>query len=201
MGSIFILNGSPRAGKSNSKQYAEIFSKSYPPQTVYKVITRTNHVQLCGELSHHTDLLFVFPLYADALPVVFLQFLKTLETNLPERKPTVSILINCGFLEPEQNEVAVKMIHLFCRRNGFPIGSTLMLGSGEAILKTPFKFIAIRNIRKLAKCIASGNHQTVQATMPLPKFLFRLAANKYWTKYGRKFGITKKQMQTKEIEG
>ena len=68
-------------------------------------------------------------------------------------------------------------------------------------MKLPFKYIAIRNIRKLAKRIASGNHQTIQATMPLPKFLFRLAANKYWTKYGQKFGITKKQMQTMETEG
>ncbi len=201
MGNIFILNGSPRASKSNSKQYAEIFSKNYLQETIYKAISKTNQVQLCRELSHYSDVLFVFPLYADALPVGLLHFLKTLETNLPEHKPTVSILINCGFLEPEQNEVAVKIIHLFCRRNGFPIGSTLMLGSGEAILKSPFKYIAIRNIRKLAKCIASGNHQTIQATMPLPKFLFRLAANKYWTKYGQKFGITKKQMQTMETEG
>lgn len=200
MGKILILNGSPRAPKSNSKRYAEIFMRYSSNEVTYQNLTRKNHQELCAVLDGYTDLLLVFPLYADALPVGLLQFLKVLEGNPPQRKPVISILINCGFLEYEQNKVAMQMIELFCRRNGYRLGARLMLGSGEAILDTPFRFIAVRSIRKLARSVAQGTYQTYCATMPLPKKIFQWAANRYWTNYGKRFGITKKQMQTPGIE-
>ena len=81
------------------------------------------------------------------------------------------------------------------------MGSVLMLGSGEAILDTPFKYVATRNIRRLAQSMVSGRYHTLSATMPLSKYLFRLAADIYWTFYGKRFGTTRRQMQTMEVEG
>ena len=202
MGKILILNGSPRAPKSNSKRYAEIFMRHCTAETDYRNITKKNHEELCAALSGYTDVLFAFPLYADSLPVGFLNFLKALEACPPAHKPVVSILINCGFLEAEQSEVAIRMMRLFCRRNGYVMGSVLMLGSGEAILDTPFKYVATRNIRRLAQSMVSGRYHTLSATMPLSKYLFlRLAADIYWTFYGKRFGTTRRQMQTMEVEG
>ena len=201
MGKILILNGSPRAPKSNSKRYAEIFMRYCTAETDYRNITKKNHEELCAALSGYTDVLFAFPLYADSLPVGFLNFLKALEACPPAHKPVVSILINCGFLEAEQSEVAIRMMRLFCRRNGYVMGSVLMLGSGEAILDTPFKYVATRNIRRLAQSMVSGRYHTLSATMALSKYLFRLAADIYWTFYGKRFGTTRRQMQTMEVEG
>ena len=195
MGKILILNGSPRAPKSNSKRYAEIFMRHCTAETDYRNITKKNHEELCAALSGYTDVLFAFPLYADSLPVGFLNFLKALEACPPAHKPVVSILINCGFLEAEQSEVAIRMMRLFCRRNGYVMGSVLMLGSGEAILDTPFKYVATRNIRRLAQSMVSGRYHTLSATMPLSKYLI------YWTFYGKRFGTTRRQMQTMEVEG
>ena len=64
-----ILNGSPRAPKSNSKQYAEIFAAHCGAATDYFNISRNNHLALSHRMSEYTDVLLVFPLYADALPV------------------------------------------------------------------------------------------------------------------------------------
>ena len=161
MGKILILNGSPRAPKSNSKRYAEIFMRHCTAETDYRNITKKNHEELCAALSGYTDVLFAFPLYADSLPVGFLNFLKALEACPPVHKPVVSILINCGFLEAEQSEVAIRMMRLFCRRNGYVMGSVLMLGSGEAILDTPFKYVATRNIRRLAQSMVSGRYHNL----------------------------------------
>ena len=36
--------------------------------------------------------------------------------------------------------------------------------------------------------------------MPLPKGLFVKAAASYWINYGKKFGVTKEEMQTMQIE-
>lgn len=201
MGKILILNGSPRAPKSNSKHYAALFTKYCPVPCDTQIITRRNHAELCKRMADCSDLLFVFPLYADALPVGLLEFLRSLEEHLPERRPVVSVLINCGFQEVAQNEVAVEMMRLFCRRNGFRFGSVLMIGSGEAILESPFRFLVKRKIRRLARSVARGLNLELHTTMPLPKWLFRIASTLYWTEYGRRFGVSREQMQTPRIEG
>lgn len=200
MGKIMILNGSPRAPKSNSKQYAELLSAACPVETAYFNITRTNHRELCRTMEGFTDVVFVFPLYADSIPVTLLNFLKTLEENPPQQKPTVSVLINCGFLEPEQNDVAVSIMRLYCRENGYPFGSALEIGSGEAILSTPFRILVRSRINKLASSLASRQYRTLKVTMPLPKKIFLKASTTYWTNYGKRNGITREQMATMEIE-
>lgn len=200
MAELMIVNGSPRAPRSNSKRYAELFSASYPGSTIYENITPNNHQDLCARMGEVSRLLVVFPLYADAIPVPLLNFLKFLEEHPPRQKPTVSVLINCGFLEPEQNEVAVRMMRLFCRKNQYPFGSALMIGSGEAILDTPFRFLAAGKIRRFAHSVARGDHKTFRVTMPLPKGLFVRAAGSYWERYGKKYGTGKEQMQTMQIE-
>lgn len=114
MGSVMLINASPRAPRSNSRRYAELFIRAWPGESACFALTKSNHPELCGELEHYSDLLLVFPLYADGIPVTLLNFLKTLEEHPPRHRPTVSVLINCGFLEPGQNDVAVQMVELFC---------------------------------------------------------------------------------------
>ena len=200
MGDLMILNGSPRAPRSHSKEYAALFSRYYSGSTAYFDITKTNHQALCTQMGAFSRVLFVFPLYADAIPVPLLDFLKFLEAHPPEKKPTVSVLINCGFLEPRQNQLAVRMMELFCRKNQFPFDSVLMIGSGEAILNSPFRFLASGAIRRFARSVARERHGVYQVTMPLTKSLFVRAAASYWRNYGKKYGVTQDQMQTMEIE-
>lgn len=198
MGRILILNGSPRAPKSNSKRYAQLFLDCRRGD--YLEITRSNHQQLCAQVGAYSDLVLAFPLYADGLPVTLLHFLKALEAHPPAHKPTVSVLINCGFLEYGQNDIAVEMVALFCRQNGFPFGSVLKIGSGEAILDTPFRFLAAGAVKKFAKSVAAGRYASFHTAMPLPKSLFLKASAAYWTEYGKKNGISEAEMRTMQIE-
>lgn len=110
------------------------------------------------------------------------------------------MLINCGFYEPEQNDVAVAMIEQFCRRAGCTLGAVLKIGSGEAILDTPFVFLVRRRIRALAAAVTVGRPRVLQVTMPIPKRLFVAASAVYWENYGRRSGISKRQMQSMDIE-
>lgn len=200
MGKIMILNGSPRAPKSNSKQYARLFQDSCPETAEYFEIRKNNHQALWEQAGAFSDLLFVFPLYADSLPVTLLNFLKAAPTALKNR-PTVSVLINCGFLEPRQNEIAVEMMRLFAKQNGLPFGSSLSIGSGEAILDTPFKFFARRGIKQLAQSICSHNHRALSVTMPIPKKFYLSASTRYWLAYGARNGVSEEQMRDMKIEG
>lgn len=201
MDKVLILNASPRAPRSNSKEYAKLFSKFYHGKTEYLDIKRTNHAALIEKLSDFSDLLFVFPLYADSIPVTLLNFLKDLEQVTPARKPTISVLINCGFIEPQQNDIAVEMMRLFCRKNGYPFGSVLKIGSGEAILSTPFQVFLNAKVKKLARSIFLHRYQVFQVTMPIPKRMFLKASSIYWEEYGKRNGCSKEEMQTMLIEG
>ena len=102
MGKIMMINASPRAPKSNSKQYARIFSENSRLPTEYFELTKTNHAELARKMEGFSDVLLIFPLYADGIPATLLNFLKSLEENSLRHKPAISVLINCGFMEPEQ---------------------------------------------------------------------------------------------------
>ncbi|BFK88463.1 hypothetical protein I4200191B4_27690 [Pseudoflavonifractor gallinarum] len=201
MDSILILNGSPRAPRSNSKRYAQLFSEACPLETVYFDLIKTEQAKVLEAMEETSRVLLVFPLYVDGLPVVLLEFLKYLEEHPPENRPTLSVLINCGFLELEQNNIAVEMIRLFARKNGYPMGAVLKIGGGEAILDTPFRGFARAKIRALARAVAKDRERVMGVTMPLPKKLFLKASSRYWEEYGRKNGVTREQMETMEIEG
>lgn len=200
MGKVMILNASPRAVKSNSKCYAQIFSKYCKIDAEYFNVSKTNHNELCEKIEQFSDILFVFPLYADSIPVTLLNFLKTLETKPQTKKPVISVIINCGFIEPQQNDIAIKIISIFCKQNGYTLGSVLKIGSGEAILQTPFKFLVELKIKKFSSSIVKRKYRIFQTTMPLSKKMFIKASTKYWTDYGKRNGVTKEQMMTMEIE-
>lgn len=109
-------------------------------------------------------------------------------------------MINCGFIEPEQNDVAVKMVRFFCESQGYPFASVLRIGSGEAILTTPFKWLVERKIKRLAVSVAEGRDESMKTTMPLPKRIFIKASVSYWVNYGKRNGVTREQMAAMDIE-
>lgn len=201
MAGILILNGSPRAPRSNSKRYAALFMNRCKVQCEYQSITKLNHAELCEKMNEVSDVLLVFPLYADGLPVTLLDFLKTLETCPPERKPVISVLINCGFFEHHQNDIAVRMVELFCRQNGYRFGSVLKIASGEAILDTPFCGLVKRKLEQLAAAIVQGKARVLHVSMPLTRGMFVRASTRYWVSYGKKNGVSREQMAVMEIEG
>lgn len=200
MGKVMIINGSPRAPKSNSKQYAQLFSEYCRWDTEYCEVNKSNHLTLCRMIENYSDIVFVFPLYADSIPVTLLNFLKTLEEKAPLKKPTISVVINCGFIEPYQNDIAVKMLQLFARKNGYPFGSAFKIGSGEAILTTPFRIFLKAKMKKFAVSIANQTYKEFQVTMPISKKMFIKASTTYWENYGKKNGVSKEQMETMQIE-
>ena len=197
---LLIVNGSPRAPRSNSRRYAELFQARWKGEARYEALTAKNHAELAAAAAECTDLLLVFPLYADGLPAPLLRFLEFLEGAGPEHRPRISVLINCGFLEPHQNDVAVDMVRLFCLENGYPFGACLKIGGGEAILGTPFAFLVRRNIRALARAIAAGRPAELAVTMPLSPRAFVRASTRYWRQMGAANGCTPEQMASMDIE-
>ena len=85
-----MLNGSPRAPKSNSKQYDELVTKMLicRQNICYK---QENHLELCEEMENFTEVLLVFPLYADGIPVTLLNFFEDIGKTSTETKNRESL--------------------------------------------------------------------------------------------------------------
>ena len=58
MGKVIIINGSPRATKSNSKRYGDIFRCFYKGDTDTFNITKNNHNDICSKIEEYSDILF-----------------------------------------------------------------------------------------------------------------------------------------------
>ena len=47
---MMILNGSPRASKSNSREFAQLLKRSYPGATLEYNLASQNHRDICSAL-------------------------------------------------------------------------------------------------------------------------------------------------------
>lgn len=200
MGKILIINGSPRAPRSHSARFAQIFGERCKAETEHVQLLHADHVQLTRKFEDCSDVLFVFPLYADGVPAILLEFLKSLSAAPPTHRPVLSVLINCGFQEPWQNDSAVAIMRCFAHMEGYPFGSVLKVGSGEAILSTPFVLLVNAAIIRLARAVTTGRHRELQVSMPMPKWMFIKASRHYWIEYGRRNGIDEASMASLLIE-
>ena len=70
--SLLILNGSPRAPRSNSKRYAEAFCRYWRGTVEAESLLRGDVNALCAKAGAADQVLLVCPLYADGLPTVLL---------------------------------------------------------------------------------------------------------------------------------
>ena len=201
MGKLMIVNGSPRAPKSNSKLYIQSFLSAWQGEAVqYQAVARRPE-ECFQQLTECSDLLLVFPLYTDGLPSVLMEFLQAMLARKDAFSLTVHVLINCGFQEPSQNDVAVDMIRLFCKRGGYTFGSCLRMRCGEAFPTTPLMALAKRKIRALAAAISRDTPRQLSVSMPLTRRMFLSAADRYWLKRGEANGLTRADMTVMQIEG
>ena len=202
MDKTVIINGSHRAPLSNSRRYTKYLLKYLKTDSMEFLLNKNNYDEISKELFSAQTAIIIFPLYADCLPSILLGFLNRLE-RLGEKylsRPTVYIIINCGFIENEQNEVAISIMEYFLKKNGFKYGGVLSIGSGEAILDSPFRGMVKSKLKKMAKAIDNGENISIKTQMPICKSFFVKAGNKYWSIKGSSHGKTKVEMKTMEIK-
>jgi len=202
MDKTVIINGSHRAPLSNSRRYTKYLMKFLKTESEEFLLNKNNYDEISKELLFAQKAILIFPLYVDCIPSILLGFLNRLE-KLGEKyknRPTVYIIINCGFIENEQNEVAISMMEYFLKKNSFKYGGVLSFGSGEAILDSPFRGIVTGKIKKFAKAIELGETLSIKTQIPISKVFFAKAGNKYWSLKGASHGKTKVEMQTMEIK-
>src|SRR5665648_521357 len=202
MDKTVIINGSHRAPLSNSRRYTKYLMKVLKTESEEFLLNKNNYDEVSKELLFAQKAILIFPLYVDCIPSILLGFLNRLE-KLGEKyknRPTVYIIINCGFIENEQNEVAISIMEYFLKKNSFKYGGVLSIGSGEAIMDYTFRGLVKGKLKKYKKENERGETLSIKTHIPISKWFFVKAGNKYWSLKGTSHGKTKMEMQTMEVK-
>lgn len=126
-----FINLSPKKKNSMSDyliRTTKLFTKG--ECTVVNYRGSANDKKILSELENSQNLVFVTPLYVDGLPSHVLELLQRLETAV-KKELNVYALLNCGFYEGEQCELALNMIKVWCKYSNNNFCGGLGIGAGE----------------------------------------------------------------------
>ena len=133
---ISIINGSPKAIKSNSEilgNYLSSLLKENEIKKYYSISFRLNDENK-NEIYNSDVLIFLFPLYVDGIPSnllkLFVEFEKEKVVNPATR---VYCIVNNGFYEGKQNRLAILQIKNWCEKVKADWGQGIGVGAGELL--------------------------------------------------------------------
>ena len=123
-------------------------------------------------------LVLVFPLYIDSLPALLTRTLELIasrrEGRERESRQRLVAIVNNGFPEAGQNEVALRICSRFASETGFEWAGGLALGGGEAINGR-----SLTDVKGMARNVISSLDlaaDALAAGQPLPDRAVRLMA-------------------------
>lgn len=133
---ISIVNGSPKAIKSNSEilgNYLSSLLKENEIKKYYSISFRLNDENK-NEIYNSNVLIFLFPLYVDGIPSnllkLFVEFEKEKVVNPATR---VYCIVNNGFYEGKQNRLAILQMKNWCEKVKANWGQGIGVGAGELL--------------------------------------------------------------------
>lgn len=206
---IAIINGSPKAKGSTSSfliKKMEPMISSENTLVHYNISKKPLTEEQYKELCQMDTLLFAFPLYIDAIPAHLFRMLVTLEEYMKtNRQKTIYVyaLINNGFYEGRQNNIAVRLLKNWCLRAGLEFGQGIGQGAGEMmnfVEKVPVGHGPLKNMGNSLKCLADNinSRSTGEAIFfspNFPRFLWKFnGTHFFWNSTAKSNGLKKKDI-------
>ena len=133
---ISIINGSPKAIKSNSEilgNYLSSLLKENEIKEYYSISFRLNDENK-NEIYNSDVLIFLFPLHVDGIPSNLLKLLVEFEKEKVIKSGTkIYCIANNGFYEGKQNRLAILQIKNWCEKVNARWGQGIGVGAGELL--------------------------------------------------------------------
>ena len=116
---------------------------------------------------HNTDaLIFAFPLYVDSIPSSLLDILEKFEEEkIIDPKIKIYCIVNNGFFEGKQNQLAILQMKNWCKKIGAEWGQGVGIGAGEILSyleKVPLGKGSLKNLGKALNQL-SNNIKTLNS--------------------------------------
>ena len=133
---ISVINGSPKAIKSNSEilgNYLSSLLKENEIKKYYSISFKLNN-KIKNEIYNSDILIFLFPLYVDGIPSNLLKLLVEFEKEKAVNPETrVYCVVNNGFYEGKQNRLAILQMKNWCEKVNARWGQGIGVGAGEIL--------------------------------------------------------------------
>ena len=133
---IGIINGSPRGKKSNSEILIKYLCSLLKEHQInkYYLFSSKIHSEIKSEIHNADALIFAFPLYIDSIPSSLLDILlKFEEEKIINSKTKIYCIVNNGFFEGKQNQLAILQMKNWCQKTGAEWGQGIGIGAGEIL--------------------------------------------------------------------
>jgi multimeric flavodoxin WrbA len=206
---IALINGSPKSKDSASGHVLKALKAFLEPDrngfTEYSFRKSQVSEEEMKQLGQSDVLVFAFPLYVDGIPSHLLSCLVQLEsffTELCKKDILVYALVNCGFYEGHQNNIAIEMMKNWCAKAGLKWGQGVGIGSGgmlPMLNNIPIGKGPTRNLEAALKQV-SGNviqgmsSEDISITANFPRLLYKLAAEMGWRKAVKENGLKRRDL-------
>ena len=209
---IALINGSPKVKNSASEFILTSVKSLLPADSVFKEFKFNRPIlnEIDLEKIADTDvLIFAFPLYVDGIPSHLLRCLDQMETyfnTMEMKKIKVYALVNCGFYEGHQANIALAMMKNWCSKvkldwgQGIGIGGGGMLASFKSPLESQGPMKNLWDAIKVMVDNVSNPHEmdNIYTVPNYPRFLYALGGNMGWKKQIKENGLKQKDLNMKK---
>ena len=189
---IALINGSPKAKNSASGTLLEDIKGYFGENTELVEFGFHSPVISCETieaLAVSDAWIFAFPLYVDGIPGQLLSCLIQLE-EARIQNPQIRIygVVNCGFYEGIQAELALQLLQNWCEKSGFLWSGGIGVGGGGGLAMMPKlepgqgpKAPIDKALESLSELILKKEAQDNQyVSVAFPRFLYKLGAQMGW---------------------
>ncbi|MDF2587048.1 MAG: hypothetical protein K0S41_889 [Anaerocolumna sp.] len=208
---IALICGSPKVNQSTSGYILEEL-KSYisNDNTIvqYNIHKPEISNQVMDELLSCDSLVFAFPLYVDAIPTHLLKVLVDFSSyaNAKVKKNIlVYAIVNCGFFEGKQNEIAIDIMKHWSEKTGLTWGHGLGIGAGGMLFSVknvpngrgPKKDLGNALLEFTDSINNQKEKETIFVNLNFPRFAYIQAAHMGWRAQAKSNGLKSKDLNQK----
>lgn len=197
-----LISGSPKPINSNSLKFLKNVTTNIDNYKIFE-LKKDKYIKIIESIEKSDVIVFAFPLYVDSPTSITLSFLDyIIDNNINLESKNIYVIMNCGFREGEQNITAVNIIKNWCEKVGALYNGSIMIGAGEIVGKTKYKFISYSALNKLKQFSNSiklkKRSEDIITTMNLlNNKIYCYLANISWTKKGKLNNLSKEALTIK----
>lgn len=189
---IALINGSPKVNNSASRALLEDLKGYWGEEAEvvnFEFHSASISKETIEELSGTDAWVFSFPLYIDGIPGHLLSCLVQLEeAHLQNRRIHIYGIVNCGFYEGTQAELALKLLQNWSIRAGVIWSGGIGVGGGGGLASMPKLEPGQGPKAPIDKALAAFSdiilkkkeQENTYVSVAFPRFLYKMGAQIGW---------------------
>jgi multimeric flavodoxin WrbA len=186
---ITLMNASPKAEHSGSQQLIDRlipFLKG-DEYGILQVNPQMKEDLAVKAVMASDAIVIVSPIYVSSLPSSMLALMDVLEARVQKKELKVAAILQCGFYEAENTELAMELIKQWCRQNQYDFLGGIGFGGGGALLgmkDVPTGKLFLKQLPQayeaLYQSLHDGQAKENYFSIAMPKWLYAFIANHNW---------------------